>query len=521
MLPLFLLAGLGSRQTPPATLPLTEEALRTHWVRVDGDWRITDGCLEQTRLRGGTAIFSTDAAYGDVSFSAEFDPLPEGNGVRTAQLAVRSTDSLSYYYAHFDSKNSQIVLVRSSPGNEWIELRRRGGVTIPQGQWSRGEVRCQGRKLSVLLNDEVLLTAEDDTLSAGLVGLGTSEGHVLFRNVRVVGSQAALKEEWRMAKPNHVIVCSDAGAGAYEAFPDIVRLRNSDLLCVLYAGYGHISLPNTQLPKGGRVCAVRSRDNGETWSPAQVVYDDDLDNRDPHLAQLSDGTLVCTFFSLYAKPDGTLGGVGTDLVRSFDNGETWETTPIKVSTDYYASAPVREQPDGSLVLGLYSETPAGAWGAVSVSEDKGLTWCPPIDIGRESGHRHDAETDTCRLGNGDLLAVMRPCMCYAISKDGGRTWSPSQPLGFPGHAPYLLRTSKGILLLAHRLPGTALHYSTDDGATWHGPVPIDTVGGAYPSLCELPDGRVFCVYYEEGEGSDIRGVWLRAENDGVSVLPRE
>jgi len=78
-----------------------------------------------------------------------------------------------------------------------------------------------------------------------------------------------------------------------------------------------------------------------------------------------------------------------------------------------------------------------------------------------------------------------------------------------------------ILLLAHRLPGAALHYSTDDGVTWHGPVQIDTLGGAYPSLCELPDGGILCVYYEEGEGSDIRGVWLRAEKDGVSVLPRE
>jgi hypothetical protein len=26
------------------------------------------------------------------------------------------------------------------------------------------------------------------------------------------------------------------------------------------------------------------------------------------------------------------------------------------------------------------------------------------------------------------------------------------------------------------------------------------VGGAYPSLVELPDGLVYCVYYEEGKG---------------------
>ncbi|MBM3472336.1 MAG: exo-alpha-sialidase [Armatimonadetes bacterium] len=193
-----------------------------------------------------------------------------------------------------------------------------------------------------------------------------------------------------------------------------------------------------------------------------------------------------------------------------------------MSDTYACSAPVREQPDGSLVLGLYYERPGtGAWGAVVISTDKGETWSAPIDIGRESGHYHDAETDTCRLANGDLLAVMRPCMCYAKSSDGGRTWTPSQPIGFEGHAAYLLRTSTGVILVAHRLPGTALHYSTDEGATWHGPVPVDTVGGAYPSLCELPDGRVFCVYYEEGEGSDIRGKWLRVSTEGVSVIEPE
>jgi sialidase-1 len=517
----FLALAVPARAEAVTAIRATAASLKRAWRVVEGQWTAVEGALAQTRPDGSSLALYKSAAYGDLTFSAELNPLPEGNGVRAAQLVWRSTGSLTYYYAHFDSKNSQVILVRSSPRNPWIEISRRGGVPIPAGQWSRAEVRCRGGEMSVWLNGELLLTATDDALAAGLVGLGTSQGHVLFRNLQVTGAPAALKEAWRVEKPNHVIVCSDAGAGAYEAFPDVVRLRNGDLLCVLYAGYGHVSLPNAALPKGGRICAVRSRDRGETWGPARIVYDDDLDNRDPHIAQLSDGTLICSFFSLYAGPDGKLAGVGTDLVRSFDGGKTWETRPTKISRDYYSSAPVRELPDGTLILGLYSEDANGAWGAVTISHDKGLTWSAPIDIGRESGHRHDAETDVCLLPNGDLLAVMRPCMCYAVSEDRGLTWSPSHEMGFPGHAPYLLRTSKGVLLVAHRLPGTALHYSLDDAATWHGPVQIDTVGGAYPSLCELPDGRIFCVYYEEGEGSDIRGVWLKVDRTGVSVLPRE
>jgi hypothetical protein len=47
---------------------------------------------------------------------------------------------------------------------------------------------------------------------------------------------------------------------------------------------------------------------------------------------------------------------------------------------------------------------------------------------------------------------------------------------------------------------------------------IDAVGGAYPSLVELPDGLVYCVYYEEGKGSSIRGVRLRVDTKGVTVV---
>ena len=47
------------------------------------------------------------------------------------------------------------------------------------------------------------------------------------------------------------------------------------------------------------------------------------------------------------------------------------------------------------------------------------------------------------------------------------------------------------------------------------------MSGAYPSLVELPDGLVYCVYYEEGKGSGIRGVRLRVDKMGVRVLTVE
>jgi len=82
------------------------------------------------------------------------------------------------------------------------------------------------------------------------------------------------------------------------------RLRNADLFCVFYAGYGHISLPRDDCPKGGRICSVRSENEGRTWSAPQVLFDSPSDDRDPHVAQMRDGSIVCTFFTYRPQPGG-------------------------------------------------------------------------------------------------------------------------------------------------------------------------------------------------------------------------
>jgi hypothetical protein len=40
------------------------------------------------------------------------------------------------------------------------------------------------------------------------------------------------------ASAQHQIVCSGEAAGDYAAFPDVCRLKNGDLFCVFYSGYG-------------------------------------------------------------------------------------------------------------------------------------------------------------------------------------------------------------------------------------------------------------------------------------------
>ncbi|HNT86313.1 MAG TPA: sialidase family protein [Candidatus Hydrogenedentes bacterium] len=323
----------------------------------------------------------------------------------------------------------------------------------------------------------------------------------------------------REAGRSFIYVCEDAGAGAYEAFPDVCRLRDGRLLCVFYAGWEHVSLPDEARPNGGRVSGCYSSDEGRTWTSAETIYDGPDDDRDPSVVQLPDGTILCNFFSLRKTGDRKWEGLGSWLVASTDNGKTW-SEPRRIAEDYYCSAPIRILSDGTLILGLYRETGDDANGAVTLSKDMGATWSAPIDIDN-GGLRLDAETDIIELADGRLYAAQRTrseSMRYAISEDRGKTWSVSKPMGFPGHCPHLHRSPEGVIVCAHRVPNTSLHYSTDECVTWSENVIIDEVGGAYPSMATLKDGSILIVYYEEGAGSSIRARKFRATKEGIQWL---
>lgn len=516
ILSLVLAAALGGNAVA-AELPidLAASGAAGQWKMLDKTASIQQGELVlDGRKQPSRAVF-LPCQWGDVTLRAKFLVEPAAQGVLACGFMVRVADADTYYYVHFD--RAQAILVRSDAGRSWNEIRRVGGLDKPAGQWHTGELQATGDVLRVSLNGRLLYEAKDPTLKQGRIGFYAGQGRAHVKDIVVVGEASKPAADFVVPPPLFSLVCEDAGAGAYEAFPDVCRLSDGRLMAVFYAGYGHVAMPNAQLPKGGRVSYCTSGDEGHTWSKAEVLYDGPDDDRDPSIVQLKDGRLVCNFFSL-RKTEGKSPpwiGLGTWMVTSTDLGRTW-SAPHQISAKYYCSSPIREISGGRLILGLYQELPKTSAGAVAISDDGAKTW-RVVDI-PNGGFRLDAETDVIELADGTLYAAQRPTMCFSISKDRGETWSVSKPMGFEGHCPYFLRTRDNIILLAHRVPNTSLHYSLDECRTWSPNVPVDTVGGAYPSMVNLNDGSVLIVYYEEGPGSSIRCKRLRATKSGIEWL---
>ncbi len=352
------------------------------------------------------------------------------------------------------------------------------------------------------------------------------------------------------------IISGGGASGEYQAFPDACRLKNGDIVAVFYSGGAHVTYPSDQYPKSGRICMVRSKDEGRTWSKPVTIFDDEHDNRDPHISQMSDGTLVVTFFTTrFGKPikreSSTssafygnvvhrewLSGGGPMFVRSFDGGKTWETKPnlaAENSEDKYScSAEMRQAPDGTWLFPIYHQDAKKAWGGVIHSSDKGKTWNAPVPIGKDDGQFLPAETDVVVLKDGTLYAALRGSikdsvrMHYSTSKDMGKTWAKVADIGFQGHSPSFTRLKSGALVLTYRAffddfqqkkGYTGMRISYDEGKTWTGPYIIDKMWGAYPSTIELKDGSILAVYYEEGQKSCIRALVFKLPKKNTKKIP--
>ena len=532
-------------------VPLDDPDAAKQWKFTEKTGSLQNGELVFDGMNGISKGFYLPLEWNDVTLSAKFmvEPGPSDK-VLVCGFIVRAVNASRYYYAHLSPGRRSAILVRSGEGNEWTEITRVDVPNLETGKWHDAALEIRGDTLTVFIDGKKLYDAKDAAIQgAGRIGFYASEGVAHVKDIRIGGVAQPTTAELKIPGPSWVYVCTSTERGEYEAFPDVCRLQDGRLLCVFYAGYWHVSLPNEQLPLGGYIAACYSSDEGKTWTAAETIIDTPLDDRDSSVVQLADGRILCTFFTYQGTgskeeygewtihtPTGPKtylapkhGKSDVAIVESADNGKTWsqprflfQDSPVQVAV----SQPIRVLSDGTLLLPLYThdaKNPGSASGAVSLSDDQGKTWSDIIII-PNGGRQLDAETDVLELKDGTLYAIQRSetdSMGFSHSKDKGKTWSVSEKVGFPGHCPYLLRTRDDVILLATRIPATSLRISRDECKTWSEPIPVDHYGGAYPSMVELKDGSILIVYYEEGYNSNIRAKKFRVTDTGVEWLPFE
>ncbi len=107
-----------------------------------------------------------------------------------------------------------------------------------------------------------------------------------------------------------------------------------------YAGYGHISLPNEQLPQGGRACYCTSDDEGHTWSIPQPMG---FAGHCPYLLRTRNDIILLA----HRVPT-------TSLHTSLDECQTWSDN-IAVDTVFGAYPSMVNLKDGSVLIVYYEE----------------------------------------------------------------------------------------------------------------------------------------------------------------------
>lgn len=336
-------------------------------------------------------------------------------------------------------------------------------------------------------------------------------------------------------------------------FPSVVQISNRELLAIY-------SLGEAFEAEDLRTCVARSRDGGQTWHHDDVIDRNSTDRIISNVGKMSmtpEGELVVNLMRhdrTHHREDGltnptTMGFVPTEMAitRSLDCGHTW-TKPMTIAPPlvgpcFELCSPVTFLADGRWLLPTSTwmdwegNLPNGNRMVAFVSSDRGQSWPSYLDV----MHSPDDnlifwESKIIEALDGRLLAVAwcydrqanadRPNQ-YALSRDGGRSWSLPASTGLIGQTltPCLLADGR-ILSVYRRMdrPGLWANVShleadrwindgsqplwghaSDDGRTTREANMTGTFNklkfGA-PSVIRLDDTTIFMAFwcYEENVG---------------------
>jgi len=319
----------------------------------------------------------------------------------------------------------------------------------------------------------------------------------------------------------------------YCAWPAITRTAGGDILVTYCRSDEHMG-------PSGAILAVRSRDEGRTWSSPIVVRDSLLDDRECGITCLSDGRLLVRIWSTHHSRKG-YGAMGADSYepyvmeswlhqvecREYRNAGDQKGGWVMVSADDGATWSLQGPgPDsihggiqlasGELLVATGRER-VGTIGLETASPDD-LLWTPRATFQcPDLPDRRFGEPSLVQLPSGRVLMMLRSTaipyddespgnyLWTAWSDDKGTSWSDAAPTGLWGYPPHLLALADGRILCSYghrRYPYGERACISRDGMDWNPANEVvlrdDADGGdlGYPASLELQPGRILTVYYQ-------------------------
>jgi len=355
-----------------------------------------------------------------------------------------------------------------------------------------------------------------------------------------------IEQEVDQSNINSVMRLSSAAAkrvtvvgenGGY--FPVVARMKDGRIAAILRGGGTHIDVR-------GRLDIVFSSDEGGTWTMPQIVVDSPNDDRNPAFGVAPDGTLVLAYLVAYGYPPNKnedelrkigpanfLRGSGIYIIRSHDNGMTWDApTMVNIFRGPYPSpyGKILTLDDGSMLMTLYttdnfSGVPMprpGAQGQYAYtlrSFDHGKTWGQISLLGAGFD-----ETALLQVRSKEIIAVMRSnsgaaestikgALFLTRSSDYAKTWSSPERLTKEQEIPAdLIEISDGRIILTHgqrNYPmGVQALVSSDGGRTFNLTDRLALAWFAnnrdtgYPSSLVRKDGKILTLYYQMDDSTN-------------------
>ena len=214
----------------------------------------------------------------------------------------------------------------------------------------------------------------------------------------------------------------------YECFPHLCRTCSGRILISYRESNGHVA------SEFCRLIVRYSDDGGHTWSDRLVIADEKRNGgimhtwNCPKIQQLEDGRILL-LCDRYDYPPGEWGVEDKAQIVIWYSNDEGQSFSESHQTSVRGICPdqVTEMPDGRwlLLANMRRKGSDRLFQALYTSNDQGVTWDEPIDIGKGIEEELD-EGSIVKMPDGELVSYERQDsgrpLQKMVSKDGGHSW---------------------------------------------------------------------------------------------------